>query len=114
MFAGCTAARATRGRSTVRPLGYKGSWTMDSFTATAARMPTVERRITEAPGTFRMLTGERPTGPLHLGHYFGSIRERVRLQELGVETFVILADYQVITDRDTAANVVRHVREAIL
>jgi tryptophanyl-tRNA synthetase len=87
---------------------------MDSFTATAARMPTVERRITEAPGTFRMLTGERPTGPLHLGHYFGSIRERVRLQELGVETFVILADYQVITDRDTAANVVRHVREAIL
>jgi tryptophanyl-tRNA synthetase len=87
---------------------------MDSFTATAARMPTVEKRIAESPQAFRVLTGERPTGPLHLGHYFGSIRERVRLQELGVETFVILADYQVITDRDTAANVARNVREAIL
>jgi tryptophanyl-tRNA synthetase len=87
---------------------------MDSFTATLARMPSVEKRIAEAPEAFRMLTGDRPTGPLHLGHLFGSIRERVRLQDLGVETFVILADYQVITDRDTAANVARHVREAIL
>ena len=87
---------------------------MDSFTATVARMPSVEKRVLERPGEFRMLTGDRPTGPLHLGHYFGTIRERVRLQELGVETFVILADYQVITDRDTAANVAHQVREAIL
>src|SRR4029453_17519453 len=87
---------------------------MGSSPATAARMPGVEKRIAEAPETFRMLTGDRPTGPLHLGHYFGTIRERVRLQDLGVETFVILADYQVITDRDTAANVAHQVREAIL
>jgi tryptophanyl-tRNA synthetase len=87
---------------------------MDSFAATAARMPALERRITENPGRFRVLTGERPTGALHLGHYFGTIRERVRLQEMGVATFVILADYQVITDRDTAANVGEHVRGAIL
>ena len=31
-----------------------------------------------------MLTGDRPTGRLHLGHYFGSIRERVAMQERGV------------------------------
>ena len=86
----------------------------DSYAATQERMPDLERRITDDPGAFRVLTGERPTGSLHLGHLFGTIRERVRLQALGVETFVILADYQVITDRDTAANVGDHVRGAVL
>ena len=61
-----------------------------------------------------VLTGERPTGVLHLGHLFGSIAERVRLQRLGVQSFVILADYQVITDRDTMANVREHVHGAVL
>lgn len=87
---------------------------MDSFTATAARMPSLERRIADDPSGFRILTGERPTGALHLGHHFGTIRERVRLQELGVETFVILADYQVITDRDASDGVAANVRSAIL
>lgn len=87
---------------------------MDSFTATAARMPNLRAEITEYPGRFRVLTGERPTGRLHLGHYFGTIRERVRLQALGVETFVILADYQVITDRDAAGNVRENVYGAVL
>src|SRR6476620_4093952 len=87
---------------------------MDSFSATLSRMPDLEQRIATSPGHFRVLTGERPTGLLHLGHYFGTIRERVRLQELGVDTFVILADYQVITDRNTAANVGGYVREAVL
>ncbi|MGN6198059.1 tryptophan--tRNA ligase [Humibacter sp.] len=87
---------------------------MDSFVATRSRMPALEERIRANPSAFRMLTGERPTGLLHLGHYFGTIRERVRLQSLGVETFVVLADYQVITDRDTAASVGDNVREAVL
>lgn len=77
-------------------------------------MPELEARIIADPSAFRVLTGERPTGRLHLGHYFGTIRERVRLQARGVETFVILADYQVITDRDTAANVAENVYSAIL
>src|SRR5918995_1876421 len=51
------------------------------------------------PARYRVLTGDRPTGPLHLGHYLGTVQNRVRLQELGVETFVVIADYQVITDR---------------
>ncbi|GAA3940230.1 tryptophan--tRNA ligase [Pseudoclavibacter caeni] len=86
---------------------------MDSFTATASRMPELRRAIREHPERYRVLTGERPTGVLHLGHYFGTIVERVKLQELGVETFIVLADYQVITDRDTAGNVRQNVYEAI-
>ncbi|WP_347976365.1 tryptophan--tRNA ligase [Microbacterium sp. ProA8] len=87
---------------------------MDSFTATAGRMPRLRARIAQHPERFRVLTGERPTGRLHLGHYFGTIRERVRLQTAGVDTFVILADYQVITDRDTAGDVRENVYSAVI
>ncbi|HEY0168275.1 MAG TPA: tryptophan--tRNA ligase [Jatrophihabitans sp.] len=55
-----------------------------------------------APG--RVLTGDRPTGGLHLGHYFGTLANRVRLQQQGCELFVVVADYQVITDRDRPEN----------
>lgn len=87
---------------------------MDSFTATAARMPALESEIAAHPERFRMLTGERPTGMLHLGHYFGTLRERVRLQDAGVGTFIIIADYQVITDREAAGDIAAHVRSAVL
>jgi tryptophanyl-tRNA synthetase len=63
---------------------------------------TIEERVADCPGDFRVLTGDRPTGPLHLGHYFGTLRNRVRLQQSGVDLFVIIADYQVLTDRDVA------------
>jgi tryptophanyl-tRNA synthetase len=62
----------------------------------------LEDRIDATPNEFRVLTGDRPTGPLHLGHYFGTLRNRVRLQQRGVDMFVIVADYQVLTDRDVA------------
>ncbi|PQZ50957.1 MULTISPECIES: tryptophan--tRNA ligase [unclassified Microbacterium] len=87
---------------------------MDSFTATAQRSMEVADAVARNPERFRVLTGERPTGPLHLGHYFGTIRERVRLQDAGVETFLVLADYQVITDRDTTAHVRENVYGAVL
>ena len=48
----------------------------------------------------RVLTGDRPTGALHLGHYFGTLANRVRLQREGHEIFVVVADYQVIIDRE--------------
>ncbi len=54
-----------------------------------------------------MLSGDRPTGALHLGHYFGTEAPRVRLQNLGVKCYILIADYQVITDRDTT----EHIRE---
>ena len=87
---------------------------MESFTATARRSIEVAAAVAEHPERFRVLTGERPTGALHLGHYFGTIQERVRLQQAGVETFLVLADYQVITDRDTTAHVRENVYGAVL
>jgi tryptophanyl-tRNA synthetase len=74
-----------------------------SLAEALARSQSLERRLTEAPGQHRVLTGDRPTGPLHLGHYFGTLENRVRLQAAGVEVFVLIADYQTITDRDSPA-----------
>jgi len=65
------------------------------------------------PARFRVLTGDRPTGPLHLGHYFGTLLNRVRLQDLGVETIVLVADYQTITDRDSPASLPNDVEELV-
>ncbi|GAA3205610.1 tryptophan--tRNA ligase [Actinocorallia longicatena] len=62
----------------------------------------------------RVLTGDRPTGRLHLGHYFGTLRNRVRLQEAGAELFVVVADYQVLTDRDVAERLGEHVEDLVL
>jgi tryptophanyl-tRNA synthetase len=45
----------------------------------------------------RILTGDRPTGPLHIGHYFGSLVERVKLQDQ-YETYILIADVQALTD----------------
>ncbi|MEK7128890.1 MAG: tryptophan--tRNA ligase, partial [Patescibacteria group bacterium] len=45
----------------------------------------------------RILTGDRPTGPLHLGHYIGSLKNRVELQDK-YDEFVIIADVQALTD----------------
>ncbi|WP_141819965.1 tryptophan--tRNA ligase [Ornithinimicrobium humiphilum] len=70
-----------------------------------ARSAEIERQLETDPGQFRMLTGDRPTGHLHLGHYFGSLRNRVALQEKGVDTYVLIADYQVITDRDSVDSI---------
>jgi tryptophanyl-tRNA synthetase len=44
----------------------------------------------------RILTGDRPTGPLHLGHYVGSVQNRAKLQD-EYDTFIILADIQMLT-----------------
>ncbi len=45
----------------------------------------------------RILTGDRPTGPLHIGHYFGALKNRVALQG-EYDIFVIIADVQALTD----------------
>jgi tryptophanyl-tRNA synthetase len=44
-----------------------------------------------------ILTGDRPTGPLHLGHYVGSLQNRVKLQDQ-YNQYVMLADVQALTD----------------
>lgn len=46
-----------------------------------------------------ILTGDRPTGKLHIGHYIGSLRQRVALQETGdYDTYIMIADQQALTD----------------
>ena len=47
-----------------------------------------------------ILTGDRPTGRLHVGHYVGSLSERVRLQNSGDydEIYIMIADAQALTD----------------
>ena len=47
-----------------------------------------------------ILTGDRPTGPLHIGHYVGSLKGRVELQNSGIydKVFIMIADAQALTD----------------
>jgi tryptophanyl-tRNA synthetase len=78
--------------------------TAATLLASQRRSATLEERIARDASQFRILTGDRPTGPLHLGHYFGTLQNRVRLQDAGAELFVLIADYQVLTDRDTAGH----------
>ncbi|GGU31234.1 tryptophan--tRNA ligase [Streptomyces violascens] len=69
---------------------------------------------TPATTTDRILTGDRPTGPLHLGHYFGTLQNRVRLQNEGVDLFLVIPDYQVLTDRDVAERLTENVEDVVL
>lgn len=57
-----------------------------------------------------MLTGDRPTGALHLGHYVGSLAKRVELQSVEADRYIMVADTQAFTDN---MNNVEKVREAV-
>lgn len=64
----------------------------------------------------RILTGDRPTGPLHLGHYVGTLKARLDLQEEN-EVFILIADYHMLTRHLTAEKVKKlkeNVRELLL
>ena len=94
---------------------HVGESQIDRATLVKARQISnkIERAIVEDPGQFRVLTGDRPTGHLHIGHYFGSLHNRVRLQKAGVETWLVIADYQVITDRDGVGPIGERVRSLV-
>jgi tryptophanyl-tRNA synthetase len=72
--------------------------------ASQHRSDSLDAAIERDPSGFRLLTGDRPTGALHVGHYFGSLHNRVRLQDAGVEVLVLIADYQAMTDRIVGAD----------
>jgi tryptophanyl-tRNA synthetase len=62
-----------------------------------------------------VLTGDRPTGRLHLGHLAGSLRTRVALQAAGAVQTLLIADLQALTDHaGRAAHVAAHVEEVAL
>ena len=64
----------------------------------------------------RFLTGDRPTGRLHIGHYFGSLQKRLELQNSGeYEPFILIADVQALTDNFNNPDKVRkNVREVAM
>ncbi|OFX33514.1 MAG: tryptophan--tRNA ligase, partial [Armatimonadetes bacterium RBG_16_67_12] len=62
----------------------------------------------------RLLTGDRPTGKLHLGHYVGTLANRVRLQD-EYDCFFLLADYHILTTRlETLGEIEQNIREIVL
>lgn len=81
-------------------MGNKGEISFTSFEAALFNSRELEKDIKINPDKHRVLTGDRPTGHLHIGHYFGSLQNRIRIQNLSVETYIVIADYQVLTDHD--------------
>ena len=61
----------------------------------------------------RIVTGDRPTGRLHIGHYFGSLKKRIEMQNSGeYDTFILIADVQALTDNfNNPEKVRKNVRE---
>ena len=86
----------------------------DTFLASKKRSDEIRADLPVHPEKYVMLTGDRPTGRLHLGHYFGSIQHRVQYQNMGIQSYVLIADYQVITDRDTTANIQDNVYNMVM
>ncbi len=85
-----------------------------TFEATIEKSKELEKDLIRYPDRYRVLTGDRPTGRLHIGHLFGSVQNRVRLHRLGVQSFFVIADYQVLTDRDTFETISDNVKQLTL
>ena len=64
----------------------------------------------------RILTGDRPTGKLHIGHYFGSLKTRVEMQDSGLyDPYILIADVQALTDNfNNPEKVRKNVREVAM
>ncbi len=64
----------------------------------------------------RMITGDRPTGKLHIGHYFGSLKTRVEMQNSGkYDPYILIADVQALTDNFNNPEKVRNnVKEVVM
>lgn len=86
----------------------------DTFLASKKRSDDIRADLPVNPQKYTMLTGDRPTGRLHLGHYFGSIQHRVEYQNLGIQCYVLIADFQVITDRDTTEHIQDNVYNMVM
>jgi tryptophanyl-tRNA synthetase len=97
-------------------VNFQDETTIDNATFEAAvkRSRELESDLVANPQKYRVLTGDRPTGALHIGHLFGSVLNRVRIQNLGTTSFIVIADYQVLTDRDTADAIEANTREIVL
>lgn len=85
-----------------------------TYQAALQESSALAEKLKSSPQNYRMLTGDRPTGRLHIGHLFGSLENRVALQELGVESFVLVADLQVNTDREKGERIQHYIHQLAL
>ena len=90
-------------------LEYSGT-----YEAALATSRKIEEDIVKNPQKYRVLTGDRPTGRLHIGHCFGSLKNRVRLSKLGVPTMILIADYQVLTDHDAYQEISQNTKQLVI
>ncbi len=86
----------------------------NSYAAALEKSKQIEADIVVNPTKYRVLTGDRPTGRLHIGHYFGSLQNRVRLSKLGVPTMILIADYQVLTDHDAYQEISQNTKQLVI
>lgn len=85
-----------------------------SYEAAVLRSKKIEEDLVKNPKKYRVLTGDRPTGHLHIGHYFGSLQNRVRLANMGVPTMILIADYQVLTDHDAFDKISQNTKQLVI
>ena len=85
-----------------------------SYEAAVVRNKKIEEDLVKNPKKYRVLTGDRPTGHLHIGHYFGSLQNRVRLANMGVPTMILIADYQVLTDHDAFDKISQNTKQLVI
>ncbi len=82
--------------------------------ATTDTAETASMRPADGAKKGRILTGDRPTGKLHLGHYVGSLANRVKLQDV-YDCYFIVADYHVLTTRyENTGEIGEFVREQVI
>lgn len=92
-------------------IDYESNKTFQTAVETSKK---IEEDIVKNPKKYRVLTGDRPTGRLHIGHYFGSLQNRVRLSKLGVPTMILIADYQVLTDHDAYQEISQNTKQLVI
>ena len=86
----------------------------DTYQAAVETSKKIEADLQVNPKKYRVLTGDRPTGRLHIGHYFGSLQNRVRLSKMGVPTSILIADYQVLTDHDVFSEISQNTKQLVI
>lgn len=92
----------------------EGTGKSATYEAAVKKSKEIEEDIVKNPKKYRVLTGDRPTGRLHIGHYFGSLQNRVRLSKLGVPTMILIADYQVLTDHDAYQEISQNTKQLVI
>lgn len=95
-------------------MGSSDSINYTSYEAAVERSKKLEADLLVHPEKYKVLTGDRPTGRLHIGHLFGSLQNRVRLFKMKVPTYIVIADYQVLTDHDAYDQISQNTKQLVI